>query len=72
MLQKIKLLYLRILHRLFKKSCFYINGPETLPPPLTKEEEETVMKELLRRISGAPPRADQVAALVTPQLVPGD
>ena len=48
MLQKIKLLYLRILHRLFKKSCFYINGPETLPPPLTKEEEETVMKELLR------------------------
>lgn len=26
--------------------CHYINGPETLPPPLTKEEEETIMKEL--------------------------
>ena len=24
----------------FKKDVHYINGPETLPPPLTKEEEE--------------------------------
>ena len=48
MLQKIKMLYLRILQTLFKKSCYYINGPETLPPPLTKEEEETVMRELLQ------------------------
>lgn len=30
----------------FKQYCFYINGPETLPPPLTKEEEETIMAEL--------------------------
>ncbi len=42
MFQKIKLFLLKI----FKKDCFYINGPETLPPPLTKEEEETVMIEL--------------------------
>lgn len=42
MFQKIKLFLLKI----FKKDCFYINGPETLPPPLTKEEEETVMTEL--------------------------
>lgn len=42
MFQKIKLFLLKI----FKKDCFYINGPETLPPPLTKEEEETVMNEL--------------------------
>lgn len=42
MLKKIKLLFLK----LFKKECHYINGPETLPPPLTKEEEETVMAEL--------------------------
>lgn len=48
MLQKIKMLYLRIVQTLFKKSCYYINGPETLPPPLTKEEEETVMRELLQ------------------------
>lgn len=26
--------------------CFYINGPETLPPPLTLEEEETVLNEI--------------------------
>lgn len=42
MLQKIKLFLLR----LFKKECYYINGPETLPAPLTQEEEETVMEEL--------------------------
>lgn len=42
MFQKIKTFLLKI----FKKDCFYINGPETLPPPLTKEEEETVMNEL--------------------------
>ena len=42
MFEKIKLFFLRLL----KKECFYINGPETLPPPLTKEEEETVMNEL--------------------------
>jgi len=29
-----------------KQFCHYINGPETLPPPLTKEEEETVFAEL--------------------------
>lgn len=46
MLLKIKLLFLRIFKSLFKKGCYYINGPETLPPPLTKEEEETVMQEL--------------------------
>ena len=42
MFDKIKQFILRF----FKKECFYINGPETLPPPLTKEEEETVMNEL--------------------------
>lgn len=30
----------------FKQYCFYVNGPETLPPPLTKEEEETIMLQL--------------------------
>lgn len=46
MLKSIKLFFSRILNRLFKKNCYYINGPETLPPPLTKEEEEAVMREL--------------------------
>ena len=35
-----------LLRRLFRRECHYINGPETLPPPLTREEEETVMNEL--------------------------
>lgn len=38
-----------IVKKLFlEQYCFYINGPETLPPPLTKEEEETVMAEMRR------------------------
>jgi len=31
---------------LFEEYCFYINGPETLPPPLTKEEEETIVEQI--------------------------
>ena len=43
MFDKIKELILR----LFKKQkCYYINGPETLPPPLEKEREEQIMEEL--------------------------
>ena len=42
MLQKIKLFLLRI----FKKECYYINGPETLPAPLSKEEEEKYIARL--------------------------
>ena len=43
MFRKIKELFLR----LFKKQkCYYINGPETLPPPLSKEKENQIMEEL--------------------------
>lgn len=43
MLNKLLDLFLR----LFKKQkCYYINGPETLPPPLTKEQEDKIMAEL--------------------------
>jgi RNA polymerase sporulation-specific sigma factor len=36
-----------IIDKLFyRQYCHYINGPETLPPPLTKEEEETIMAQL--------------------------
>ncbi|MBR3737538.1 MAG: sigma-70 family RNA polymerase sigma factor [Eubacterium sp.] len=28
---------------LFEEYCFYINGPETLPPPLSKEEEQEII-----------------------------
>ena len=37
----------RLILRLFKKQgCYYINGPDTLPPPLTKEEEEKILSEI--------------------------
>ena len=39
----IKKLILKLFPRQY---CYYINGPETLPAPLTKEEEETIMAEL--------------------------
>lgn len=43
MLKKIK----KLLLRLFKKQkCYYINGPETLPPPLSKEVEQKIMLEI--------------------------
>ena len=43
----IKKLIIYIINRYFKKQyCFYINGPDTLPPPLTKEEEETIMSQI--------------------------
>lgn len=43
MLRKILSLFLR----LFKKQkCYYINGPETLPPPLSKEQEAKIMEEI--------------------------
>ena len=29
-----------------RQYCHYINGPETLPPPLTSEEQETIFEEL--------------------------
>lgn len=34
-----------IIIKLFNSNfCHYINGPETLPPPLTKEEEQRVLQ----------------------------
>lgn len=35
------------IYRLFRKQkCYYINGPETLPPPLSKQKEDEIMEEL--------------------------
>jgi len=44
----IKLLNYIVRKLFYEQYCFYINGPETLPPPLTKEEEDTVMDEIRR------------------------
>lgn len=43
MIKKIKIMFLR----LFKKQkCYYINGPETLPAPLSLKREQEIMEEL--------------------------
>ena len=42
----IKILIFIIQRIFYRQYCFYINGPETLPPPLTREEEETIMNEI--------------------------
>lgn len=44
-LKSIRLIFSRFLLKI-KGEIYYINGPETLPPPLSREEEE----ELLKRI----------------------
>ena len=56
MFQKFRDLLARLLWRLFppeSRGCHYINGPETLPPPLTKEEEAQVMENIRIGVPGA-------------------
>lgn len=46
LVQMAKLELARLILRLNDKSCHYINGPETLPPPLTREEEQRVFADI--------------------------
>ena len=39
-------IYLKLLS-FFRGKIFYINGPETLPPPLSKQEEEMLMGKIV-------------------------
>ena len=41
----------KLFYFLSKRGVHYINGPETLPPPLSKEEENDIMNKIT---SGAP------------------
>ncbi len=43
----LKSLFVKLRLKLFVKNIFYISGPQTLPPPLSKEEEEDCLKLLL-------------------------
>ncbi len=43
---KIKFAFAKFFGRLFAKRIDYINGPEVLPPPLTKEEEYVLLSAL--------------------------
>lgn len=45
-MNKIRLLLARIKARLFAVEVDYINGPDTLPPPLSKEEENSCLERL--------------------------
>ena len=47
MFGKISELIARIKARLFEIEVDYINGPETLPPPLTKDEENECLEKLM-------------------------
>ncbi len=44
LLAKLKLLLSK---KIFKNNIYYINGPETLPPPLTKKEENDIFEKIL-------------------------
>ena len=54
----------KIFYKIFKRPVHYINGPETLPAPLSKEEENEIMEKILQ---GAPPSVRQ--PLITHNLM---
>ena len=43
----------RLLSPLLRRGVYYINGPETLPPPLTKQEESQVMENIINDVPNA-------------------
>lgn len=43
---KLKLFFQKLYLRIFKRGVYYINGPVSLPEPLTKEEEQTLSEKL--------------------------
>ena len=51
--QKCRLFFARLRLRLNRDECHYINGPETLPPPLTREEEQRVLQDIRAGKPGA-------------------
>lgn len=54
MLEKILLWLTKTLGKLLgPEPCHYINGPDTLPPPLTKEQEAKVMEDIKNDTPGA-------------------
>lgn len=46
LINRIRMRIFRFFSRLFPGKCYYINGPENLPPPLTKEEEAAAFEQL--------------------------
>ncbi len=50
---KIQAFLQEFLLKINSQGCYYINGPETLPAPLTKEEEAQVWENIRKDIPGA-------------------
>ena len=45
-LTRMREIFAHFLLKLNEDTCHYINGPETLPPPLTKAEEQVVCQSI--------------------------
>ena len=59
LLIRMRLALSRLAAKLYPRGIYYVSGPETLPPPLTREEEETALRRL-----AASPGAEQVRGLL--------
>ena len=59
LLTRVHLALSRLAAKLYPRGIYYVSGPETLPPPLTREEEETELRRL-----AASPGDEQVRGLL--------
>ncbi len=59
LLTRVRLALSRLAAKLYPRGIYYVSGPETLPPPLTREEEETALRRL-----AASPGDEQVRGLL--------
>ena len=50
---RVRICFTRLFPFFGAEPCHYINGPDTLPPPLTKEEEAQVMENIRNNVPGA-------------------
>ncbi|MBQ3969357.1 MAG: RNA polymerase sporulation sigma factor SigE [Clostridia bacterium] len=48
LLLSLKLLLVQIQLKMTPETIYYINGSETLPPPLSKESEKTIMEQIMQ------------------------
>lgn len=56
---KLRLFLAKLLTKLYPRGIYYVSGPETLPPPLSREEEKTALDRL-----AACPEDEQVRGLL--------
>ena len=59
LLIRVRLALSRLAAKLYPRGIYYVSGPETLPPPLTREEEKTALRRL-----AASPGDEQVRGLL--------